>query len=234
MAVWLLAACDPADGATTPSSVTLGSDETETTADDAPPAAPSFATLPPVDRFTYPTGADDVVAQVLVRAPIGPDVPLLTVYGDGDVVAGTTDGWRAGTATDLQIQGLLDDAESVGLLDDTLVLRRPEGAGATASGGTSVPEPAPRPPGPDFTIRFDVDGRALEHQLDLARIERPPAIWAFLNTATTANRFGLTERFEPDAWIACSSDGCEIVPTALDASSRPVLPHEDPTGLLDP
>ena len=231
-AIWLLAACDPADGATTPSSVTLGSDETETTADDAPPAAPSFATLPPVDRFTYPTGADDVVAQVLVRA-IGPDVPLLTVYGDGDVVAGTTDGWRAGTATDLQIQGLLDDAESVGLLDDALVLRRPEGAGATASGGASASVLAPPPTGPDFTIRFDVDGRVLEHQLDLARIERPPAIREFLNTATTANRFGLTERFEPDAWIACSSDGCEIVPTALDASTRPVLPHEDPVSLLD-
>jgi hypothetical protein len=234
VAICLLAACDPADGATTSPSTAFGSDETETTAGDAPPAAPAFATLPPVDRFTYPTGTDDVVVQVLVSAPLGPDVPLLTVYGDGDVVAGTKDGWRVGTASDLEVQGLLDDADSVGLLDEALVLRGPEGATAAVSGDTSASVVPPPPPGPDFTIRFDVDGRVLEHELDLVRIERPPAIWAFLNTATTANRFGLTERFEPGAWIACSSDGCEVVPAALDASSRPVLPHEDPSSLVDP
>lgn len=226
MAICLLAACDPADDAAMPPSATLESDRTETTTGgDAPPAAPAFATLPPVDSFTYPTGADDIVVQVLVSAPVGPDVPLLTVYGDGDVVAGTNEGWRSGTISDLEVQGLLDDAESVGLLDDALVLRGPEGASATVSGDT---------PAPDFTIRFDVDGRVLEHQLDLARIERPPAIWAFLNAATIANRFDLTERFEPGAWIACSTDGCEVVSAALDASSRPVLPHEDPNSLVDP
>ena len=228
--IWLLAACDPADSAATPPSAPIGSDGTETARD----ASPAFATLPPVDRFTYPTGADDVVVQVLVPAPFGPDVPLLTVYGDGDVVAATSDGWRVGTASDLAVQGLLDDAESVGLLDDPLVLRVPETADAALSVSTSTSDLPPDPSSPDFTIRFDVDGRVLEHQLDLARIERPPAIWTFLTTATTANWFGLTERFEPDAWIGCSADGCEVVPTALDASSRPVLPHEDPTSLLDP
>ncbi len=169
-----------------------------------------------------------------MSAPVGPDVPLLTVYGDGDVVAGTNEGWRSGTVSDLAIQGLLDDAESVGLLDNALVLRVPEEASTTISGDPSASVPPPAPRGPDFTIRFDVDGRVLEHQLDLARIERPPAIWTFLNTATTANRFDLTEPFEPSSWIACSPDGCEVVATALDASSRPVLPHEDPSSLLDP
>jgi hypothetical protein len=232
VAIWLLAACDPADGAATPPSVTLGADEDETTVGDAPPAAPALATLPPVDRFTYPTGADDIVVQVLVRVPLGPDVPLLTVYGDGDVIAGTNEGWRSGTVSDLAIQGLLDDAESVGLLDNALVLRVPEKTGTTVSGDTSASLPSPLPPGPDFTIRFDVDGRVLEHQLDLARIERPPAIWVFLTSATTANRFDLTEPYEPDAWIACSPAGCELVPTALDTSSRPLLPHEDPGSLV--
>lgn len=232
MAVCLLAACDPSDDAATSTSTTPVSDATGTTQGDTSPGAPAFDTLPPVDRFTYPTGTDDVVVQILVRAPFGPDVPLLTVYGDGDVIAGTNEGWRSGTVSDLAIQGLLDDAESVGLLDNALVLRVPEKTGTTVSGDTSASLPSPLPPGPDFTIRFDVDGRVLEHQLDLARIERPPAIWVFLTSATTANRFDLTEPYEPDAWIACSPAGCELVPTALDTSSRPLLPHEDPGSLV--
>jgi hypothetical protein len=176
----------------------------------------AFATLPSVDQFTYPTAATDVVAQIAVRVPVGPDVPLLTVYGDGTVITATNEGWRTGRISDLDVQGLLDDAESVGLLDDALVLRGPD--------STTV--------GPDVTMRFDVDGRMLVHELDLARIERPPGIRVFINDATVGNRFDLTDIFEPTAWITCSDDGCEAVATQRDATSRPVLPDEDPADLL--
>ena len=182
------------------------------------PAGPTFATLPSVDQFTYPTASGDVVAQIAVRVPLGPDVPLLTVYGDGTVVTATNEGWRTGRISDLDVQGLLDDAESVGLLDDALVLRGPD--------STTV--------GPDVTMRFDVDGRVLVHELDLSRIERPPGIRVFINDATVGNRFALTDIFEPTAWITCSDDGCEAVATPRDSASRPVLPDEDPADLLAP
>lgn len=230
--VCLLAACNPDDDAAArPSPPRPSASAPVPTRVGAAP--PDFATLPAVDSFTYPTGRDDVVMQIAVRAPSGPDVPLLTVYGNGDVVAGTSDGWRTGTISDLEVQGLLDDAESVGLLDDPLVLRSP-GATTTAATATADATVPGRPVGPDFTLRFDVDGRTLEHQLDLARIERPPAIWAFMNGVITANRFDLTRSFEPDAWVACTVDGCRLVPTALDATSRPVLRHEDADRLLAP
>ena len=224
LVVFLLAACDPGDDVPSSPFVTA-SDRTGPAPAPGPvagttPPARTFATLPQVDRFSHPEGPDDVVVQVAVRAPFGPDVPLLTVYGDGDVVAGTSDGWRTGTISDLRIQGLLDDAEAVGLIDEPLVLRRPR-----RSDDGDV--------GPDVTIRFDVDGRVLVHELDLARIERPPNIRVFVNSYTVDNRLGLTEVFEPSAWVACDTDACEIVPEPLDASSRPVLPHEDAAGLVD-
>lgn len=157
------------------------------------------------------------MVQIAVRVPLGPDVPLLTVYGDGNVVAATNEGWRTGRISDLDVQGLLDDAESVGLLDDALVLRGPDALA-----------------GPDITMRFAVDDRIVVHELDLARIERPPGIRVFINEATVGNRFDLTDAFEPTAWITCSNDGCEVVETRRDAASRPVLANEDPADLLAP
>ena len=160
------------------------------------------------------------MAQIAVRTPLGPDVPLLTVYGDRTVIAATNDGWRVGVISDLDVQGLLDDAESVGLLDDALVLRGPDAVVDVT------------PVGPDITMRFDVNGRTLVHQLDLARIERPPGIRVFINNTTVGNRFDLTDPFEPEAWIACSQEGCDVVASRRDAASRPVLPDEDPVDLL--
>lgn len=200
--------------------------------DDATPEAPS-ATLPPVDQFTFPRGARDVVVQVSTGTPVGPTIPLLTVYGDGAVIAGTDDGWRRGQISEFAIQRLLDDADSVGLLDDELVLRRTDllSSAADDPADDSAADPAADP---DITVCLAVDGRVLVHQLDLARIERPPSIRAFLSEATTRNRFDLTETYEPDAWIACTVDICEIVANSVDASSRPVLPGEDPSALVTP
>ncbi len=197
--------------------------------DDAPSREPPSATLPPVDQFTFPRGAADVVVQVSIGVPVGPTVPLLTVYGDGTVIAGTDDGWRTGEISEFSIQRLLDDAESVGLLDDELVQRRSD-VPTSADDGTGTDARAD----PDITVRLDVDGRVLVHQLDLQRIERPPGIRVFLSEVTVENRFGLTEVFEPDTWIVCSPAECEVVAVAADASSRPVLPHEDPDRLLTP
>lgn len=179
------------------------------------PAAPGFATLPPVDRFDYPSAAGDVVAQVSIRVPVGPSVPILTVYGDGTVIAATNDGWRTGQLSGLDIQGLLDDADAIGLLDDDLILRGPD----------TTTEP-------DITIRFDVNGRRLVHELDLARIERPPAIRVLINDATVGNRFGLTEVFVPESWIDCTPDGCRADTVQRDSSSRPVLPGESIADLV--
>jgi hypothetical protein len=214
-ALCLVVGCTGSDRGSAPTTTPLsGADPAVETG----PTEPTFATLPSVDQFTYPTASGDVVAQIAVRVPLGPDVPLMTVYGDGTAITATNEGWRTGRITDLDVQALLDDAESVGLLDDALVLRGPD--------STSV--------GPDITMRFDVDGRLLVHQLDLSRIERPPGIRVFVNDATVGNRFDLTDVFEPTAWIACSDDGCEIVATPRDAASRPVLPSEDPADLLAP
>jgi hypothetical protein len=170
------------------------------------------------------------VAQISVDAPAGPDVPLLTVYGDGAVVAATSEGWRLGRISDLAVQDLLDDAKSVGLLDEPLNLRGPDVSPPSSGGGTST-EPSDSP---DITIRFDVDGRTLRHELDLARIERPPGIRVFLNAATVENRFDLTTPFDPATWISCTAEQCEIVSAQQDPTSRPVLPHEDPADLLAP
>jgi hypothetical protein len=214
------------------SSTTAG-DVSTGTSPDAPTvesAGPGFATLPPVDQFTYPTGPDDIVVQISIDAPTGPDVPLLTVYGDGAVVAATNDGWRIGRISDLAVQALLDDAKSVGLLDEPLNLRGPEPPPSVDAAGTSV-EPDDSP---DISVRFAVDGRTLLHELDLSRIERPPGIRVFLNAAAVENRFDLTAPFDPTAWISCTTEQCEIVAAQQDPTSRPVLPHEDATGLLAP
>lgn len=190
---------------------------------------PPSATLPPVDQFTFPRGVDDVIVQVAIGVPVGPTVPLLTVYGDGTVIAGTDEGWRTGEISEFAIQRLLDDAESVGLLDDVLIQRRTDVL--TSAGDDAGADAATDP---DITVRLDVDGRVLVHQLDLQRIERPPNIRAFLSKVTVENRFDLTEIFEPEAWIACSVTECEVVVVPADASSRPVLPHENPSRLLTP
>ncbi len=214
-ALFVVVGCTGSDRGSAPTTAPLS---VEDPAVETRSTEPAFATLPSVDQFTYPTAGSDVVAQIAVRVPLGPDVPLMTVYGDGTAIAATNEGWRTGRIADLDIQDLLDDAESVGLLDDTLVLRGPD----------------PTRVGPDITMRFDVDGRMLVHQLDLSRIERPPGIRVFVNDATVGNRFDLTDIFEPTAWIACSDDGCEIVAAPRDAASRPVLPDEDPADLLGP
>ena len=215
-ALCLVVGCTANDRAPSPTTAPLSGAEPSV---ETRPSGSAFPTLPSVDRFTYSTAPNDVVAQIAVRVPLGPDVPLLTVYGDGIVVAATNEGWRSGRISDLDVQGLLDDAESVGLLDDALVLRSPD---------------TPGEPGPDITMRFAVDGRNLVHELDLARIERPPGIRVFINDATVANRFDLTDTFEPTSWITCSPDGCEVVATRRDADSRPVLPNEDPADLVAP
>jgi hypothetical protein len=179
--------------------------------------------LPAVDRFTHPTGDLEVVVQVSVRAEAGPSVPLLTVYGGGTVVAGTRSGWRTGRITELDLQALLDDAEGVGLLDEALVLRRPN---PSVAGDRDYSTP-------DITVSFDVDGRRLVHQLDLARIERPPSIRAFLNEITVNDRFELDAPFDPDEWIACTGESsCLVVEAQQDPTSRPVLPHEDASALV--
>ncbi|HSL74544.1 MAG TPA: hypothetical protein VK853_08750 [Ilumatobacteraceae bacterium] len=202
-------------------------------ADAAPPSdpieeealRPPSATLPPVDQFTHPRGATDVIVQVSTGTPVGPTMPVLTVYGDGAVIAGTADGWRSGRISELAIQRLLADAESVGLLDDELVLRRTDLLSSRDDDTATDP---------DITVLLAVNGRTLVHQLDLARIERPPSIRAFLSEATIQNRFALTEPFEPTTWIACTIDGCDIVADAVDAASRPVLPGENPSDLAAP
>ncbi len=210
-----LAGCTGGDRVSAPTTVPLSGSEPEL---ESTPSGPTFATLPGVDQFTYPSGGSDVVVQIAVRVPLGPDVPLLTVYGDGTVIAAAYEGWRSGRISDLDVQSLLDDADAVGLLDDPLVLRGPDTPG--------------EPVGPDITMWFDVNGRMLVHELDLDRIERPPDIWLFINDATVGNRFDLTDSFEPAAWITCSDDGCEVVTSQRDANSRPVLPDEDPADLL--
>ena len=216
-AICLVVGCSGSDRAAPATTAPLSGDARPA---ETNPSGPTFATLPSVDRFTYPTGSSDVVAQIAVRTPLGPDVPLFTVYGDRTAITATNDGWRVGRISDLDVQGLLDDAESVGLLDDALVLRGPD----PDDDATSV--------GPDITMHFVVNGRTLVHELDLARIERPPDIRVFINNATVGNRFELTEPFEPTSWIACSDDGCEVVASPRDAASRPVLPDEDPADLL--
>lgn len=191
--------------------------------------------MPPV--YSFPDGADDVVAQISIGVPTGPPVPLLTVYGDGVMIAGTRDGWRTGRVSAFAIQELLDDAESVGLLDEPLVQRRADvltPATTTGDGGLDGSADRGTAPDPDITIRLDVDGRVLVHELDLQRIERPPGIRAFVSAATVENRFGLTEEFDPGAWIDCSASACDIVTEPVDPDSRPVLPHEDPDALLVP
>lgn len=186
------------------------------TSSSAPSATRPFQTLPPVGSYRYPTAPNAVVVQISSRVPAGPAVPLLTVYGDGLVIAGTTAGWFQGSIADGDIQLFLDEAESVGLLDDELTLRGPD-AGAD----------------PDLTVLLDVDGTRRVHEFDLSRIERPVALRAFLQDASVYNRFALSDPVDAGAWVACDdTGGCEVAPTPSSPSDRPVLPHEDVGDLL--
>lgn len=213
-------------------------------------AAETFETLPPVDTYVYPTAPGAVVAQISSRVPVGPAVPLLTVYGDGLVITGTSAGWFEGRIANGDIQLFLDEAESVGLLDDELSLRGPD-TGAD----------------PNLTVLFDVDGTRRLHEFDLSRIERPVALRAFLQNSSVYNRFALSDPFDPGAWLHCSDvtpddtddaditddtddsgdlDGagerddsgeavrCEVLDTPSSPTDRPVLPHEDPDTLVTP
>jgi hypothetical protein len=130
----------------------------------------SFETLPPVGVFNYPTGSDDVIAQISVDLDAPVAMPLLTIYGSGRTIAAVDDQWRTGSITDLDLQDFFDDARSIGLLDDDLVLR-----------GRIESEQ------PNIAVFFDVDGRRLNHELDLVRIERPASMRAFLQRAATSN-----------------------------------------------
>lgn len=230
VAAVVLAGCSGAGGEASPSSVGATVPPTGDATVDAtsrattpstPPAArpapsPAFETLPPVGSYVYDTTEGTVIAQISSRVPRGPDVPLLTLYGDGLVIAGTTGGWFSGRLADGDIQLFLDDAESVGLLDESLSLRGPD-TGAE----------------PDLTVEFDVDGMPREHEFDLSRIERPVALRAFLQDASVYNRFELTEPFDPGAWLSCNDDGCTVAETPSSAADRPVLPHEEVESLLD-
>ena len=182
----------------------------------------SFETLPPVNSYLYPSEPDAVVAQISSRVPVGPPTPLLTIYGDGRVVAGTTAGWFEGRIADGDIQLFLDEAESVGLLDDPLTLRGPDSDAE-----------------PDLTALFDVDGERRFHEFDLSRIERPVALRAFLQDASVYNRFALSDPFDPGAWLSCDTDaggvdGCEVLEAPSSPADRPVLPHEIVDDLLSP
>jgi hypothetical protein len=170
----------------------------------------SFETLPPVGVFNYPTGSDDVIAQISVDldAPIA--MPLLTIYGSGRTIAAVDDQWRTGSITDLDLQDFFDDARSIGLLDDDLVLR-----------GRIESEQ------PNIAVFFDVDGRRLNHELDLVRIERPASMRAFLQRAATSNLFELTDGYEPATWINCVGGVCTVADEPGDDFARPVLPHDD-------
>lgn len=187
------------------------------------PTRSPFDTLPPVNRHVYPTGTDDVVVQVSIDER-GPAVPLLTVYGDLEAVALTADGWRTGTITDFMLEQLLDEAASLGLLDQPIELRGPDSE-------------AP----PYITVAFTADAVDIVHEFDLARIERPPALRIFLNEWTSSNRFGLDIAFDPPEWITCdaaSSDiageSCRVVDEQIAESDRPLLPHESDASLLLP
>ncbi len=175
------------------------------------PATTTIVTLPPVGVFTYPSGPGELIVQIRADADGPVSIPLLTVYGDGRAVAAVADGWLEGRVTDLELQEFLDDAHSVGLLDDDLVLR-----GVDADGRA------------DIEVEFAVDGRRLLHQFDLARIERPIALRAFLVRAATDNVFGLTAAYEPPLWINCTDEECATADAAGGEFSRPVLlPYED-------
>lgn len=174
-----------------------------------PPVA-TLGTLPPVGTYRHPTGPADVVGQVTVNVTGTAGLPTLTVYGDGRVVSNTRDGWRTGVVSEVEIQELLAGVDAVGLLDAPLSLRGVR--------------PRTRP---DFEVRLRVDGEELTHALDLAAIERPPALWIHLHRIGTQNPFGLTEPFVPEAWVSCADGRCTAVDARRTADDRPVLPHED-------
>ena len=205
---------DDAASTTTTDAMVPASEPAPVTTTAASPGG--FETLPPVNSYAYDTTAGTVIARISSRVPVGPAVPLLTIYGDGRVVAGTTGGWFEGRLADGDIQLFLDEAESVGLLGDPLTLRGPD-SGAE----------------PDLTVLFDVDGTPRFHEFDLSRIERPVALRAFLQDASVYNRFGLADPFDPGAWLSCGDGGCTVLDAPASPADRPVLPHEDADSLVE-
>jgi hypothetical protein len=201
--------------ATTASGCTPGGERAAPTSPPVTDVVRSLGTLPPIRTFTHPTGADDVVVQISTSPDGRRDQPLLTVYGDGLVIGLVGDEWRSGVTDEPRLQAFLDRAESVGLLDASLDLRN------------TVRE-LPRP---DITVVLRVDGRDLEHRLDLARIERPAQPRAFLQEAALRNVFELTDPYDPPTWLTCSPAGCSIVDERRTVEDRPQLPHEDRSDL---
>ncbi len=193
-----------------------GAPERSTPTQPVPAASTTFATLPPVGVFTYPTDSSDVVAQISVdvNAPI--PLPLLTIYGDGRVVNAFENDWLVGAVSDVALQGFFADADSIGLLDGDLVLRGRDDRGQ-----------------PNIGVYLEVDGRTLNHELDLVRIERPVNLRAFLQRSATTNEFGLTDVYEPTAWINCTGDVCAVGDERGADFARPLLPHEDVDTLAD-
>lgn len=179
------------------------------------PATTTVETLPPVGVYTYPGGVDDVIAQISVDVDAPLPLPVLTVYGNGRVVNAVDDEWRQGRTTDLAIQEVFDEADSIGLLDDDLVLRGQVDEGQ-----------------PNIAVFLAVDGRQLNHELDLVRIERPVSIRRFLLRTATSNAFDLTEVYEPEAWINCDGDACTLGDEPADGFARPVLPNENFDSLM--
>ena len=198
----------PTTGPTSGPATTITTDSTPIVAPNSGPE--TFETLPPAGSFSYPTEPDAVVLQISSKVESGPPVPLFTLYGDRRVVAGTTAGWFEGQVADGDVQLLLGEAESVGLLDSELSLRGPD------------PDVDP-----DLTVVLDVDGTRLQHEFDLSQIERPVALRAFLQDASVYNRFGLTDPFDPGQWLVCDAEGCEIATAPSSSADRPVLPGED-------
>jgi len=181
----------------------------------AAPATTTVETLPPVGVHTYPAGVDDVIVQISVDVDAPLALPVLTVYGNGRVVNAVGDEWRQGRTTDLVLQDVFDEADSIGLLDDDLVLRGQIDEGQ-----------------PNIAVFLDVDGRQLNHELDLVRIERQVTIRAFLQRTATANTFDLTEVYDPEAWINCDGDVCALGDEPGDVIARPVMPNENLATLM--
>ena len=166
-------------------------------------------------RFRYSEEPQDVVASVSSSTASGVQLPVFTLYGDGTAIAITDDGWVTGMISSLTIQDYLAEAESVGLLDGPLTLRRPDADG-----------------GPDIEAEFNVDGDAIAHKIDVVRVDESSGLWAFLLRSATRNPFALDAPFKPAAWVGCDATGCVVAAEPVAGDERPVLPHEDAEQVL--
>ncbi|MGI9646302.1 MAG: hypothetical protein ACR2O6_13430 [Ilumatobacteraceae bacterium] len=175
-------------------------------------ATTTFATLPPVGSYLYPTEPDTVIIQIVAGA-VQP-LPVLTIYGDGRIISVDGDQWVQGTLSDIDVQEFFRDADAVGLLDQPLDLR------STGSGA------------PDIAVLLEVDGLRLRHSFDVAEIERPAALRSFLVQSSVLNEFELADPFKPEAWVSCTDGLCTASPDRATAEDRPVLPHEDLDSVL--